>query len=332
MKHALTIAACLLCFFLETAHAQQSGTYTTYVAGKAAVVDQWTATIEKDGTLKTEAALGAPGAVASQRAVTVGVNHRPISFTLLAGENKLITADFNGATVKLRIQNQPERELPTKATMVLENLLWHQFVFLLDQYDELKGGQQSFVALLPSQALDYPITMERVGTPDYQAAGKTIKTRRYHLVANNAITLDMWTDEARVPLLFFSAAQQLRVVRQGGEDLAETALANAPKPAAFTNLRVMPRRRCSASNRSPSARVPNGLCPRLSPSQKVTALFRLSCSCMVQVRMIETRRKGQTNRFKTWRGVSPRRASPCCDTTNARSSIRAKSSHFQISR
>ncbi|MGZ8846241.1 MAG: alpha/beta hydrolase family protein [Pyrinomonadaceae bacterium] len=233
MKHALTIAVCLLCFFLETAHAQQSGTYTTYVAGKAAVVDQWTATTEKDGTLKTEAALGAPGAVAAQRAVTVAVNHRPISFTLLAGENKLIAADFNGATVKLRIQNQPERELPTKATMVLENLLWHQFVFLLDQYDEVKGGQQSFVALLPSQAIDYPITVERVGTPDYQAAGKTIKTRRYHLVANNALMLDMWTDEARVPLLFFSAAQQLKVVRQGAEGLAEAALANAPKPAEY---------------------------------------------------------------------------------------------------
>lgn len=233
MKHALTIAACLLCFFFETAHAQQSGTYTTYVAGKAAVVDQWTATTEKDGTLKTEAALGAPGAVASQRAVTIAINHRPIRFTLLAGESQLIAAEFSAATVKLRIQNQPERELPTKATMVLENLLWHQFVFLLDQYDEGKGGQQSFVALLPSQALDYPITVERVGTPDYQAAGKTIKTRRYHLVANNTLMLDMWTDEARVPLLFFSAAQQLKVVRLGAEGLAEAALANSPKPAEY---------------------------------------------------------------------------------------------------
>lgn len=228
----LIIAACSLCASLNTAHAQQTGTYTTYVGGKAVIVDQWTATTE-EGTLKTVATLGAPGATASQRAVTITVNHRPKSFVLLAGENQLIAADFTGATVKLRVSGQPERELPTKATMVLENLLWHQFVFLLDQYDEKKGGQQSFYALLPSQSLDYPITIERVGAPSYQSAGKTVKSLRYHLVANNALTIDMWTDEGRVPLLFYAAAQQLKVVRQGAEDFAEAALASAPKPAEY---------------------------------------------------------------------------------------------------
>ena len=232
MKHALTIAACVFCASLNTAHAQQTGTYTTYVAGKAAVVDQWTATSEA-GTLKTVAMLSAPGSSASQRAVTIAVNHLPKSFVLLAGETEVIAADFSSATVKLRVRGQPERELPTRATMVLENLLWHQFVFLLNQYDEAKGGQQSFYALLPSQSLDYPITIERVGMPSYQAGGATIKTLRYNLVANNATTLDMWTDEARVPLLFYSAAQQLKVVRQGAEALAEVALASAPKPAEY---------------------------------------------------------------------------------------------------
>lgn len=233
MKHSLTIAACLLCVSLNTAHAQQTGVYTTYIGGKPVVVDQWTATTEKDGALKTTAALGAPGTVASQRAVTIAVNRRPMSFVLRAGEEELIAADFNGATVKLRVHGQLDRELPTKATMVLENLLWHQFVFLLDQYDETKGGTQSFVALLPSQALDYPITMERVGTPDYQAGGQTIKTRRYHLVANGALALEMWTDEARVPLLFYNAAQQLKAVQQGAESLADAALGSAPKAAEY---------------------------------------------------------------------------------------------------
>ena len=232
MKQALTIAACIFYASLDAAHAQQMITYTTYIAGKAAVVDQWTATTE-DGTLKTVATLGAPGTTASQRAVTIAVNHRPKSFVLLAGENELVGADFSGATVKLRVHGQPERELPTKATMVLENLLWHQFVFLLDQYDEKKGGRQSFHALLPSQALDYPITMERVGTPSYQAGNETIKSIRYQLVANNALTLDMWTDEARVPLVFYNAAQQIKVVRKGAESFAEAALASAPKAAEY---------------------------------------------------------------------------------------------------
>jgi dienelactone hydrolase len=231
MKHAL-IAACLLCASLNTAYAQQTLTYTTYIGGKAAVVDQWIHTIE-EGTLKTVATLAAPGTTASQRAVTIAVNHRPKSFVLLAGENEVIAADFSGATVKLRVRGQPEKELPTKATMVLENLLWHQFVFLLDQYDETKGGKQSFHAFLPSQSLDYPILMERVDRPSYQSDGRTIKSLRYHLVANNTLTLDMWTDEARVPLLFYSAAQQLKVVRQGAEGFAEAALAGTPKAAEY---------------------------------------------------------------------------------------------------
>src|SRR6201988_667446 len=141
MKHTLTIAVCLIFASLNTAHAQQTGTYTTYIGGKAAVVDQWTATTE-GGTLKTVAALSAPGAVASQRAITIAVNHRPKSFVLLAGENELMAVDFGDATVKVRVHGQPDGELPTKATMIMENLLWHQFVFLLDHYDETKGGQQ----------------------------------------------------------------------------------------------------------------------------------------------------------------------------------------------
>ncbi len=232
MKHRLTIAISLLLALLGTANAQQSGTYTTYIAGKPEVVEQWTATTEA-GTLKTVAMLGKPGVPASQRAETIVVNHRPKTFKLLAGENELVGVDFIGATIKLRVYGQPERELPTKATLVLENLLWHQFVFLLDQYDETKGGQQNFVALLPSQALDYPIMMERLGTPSYQANGSTIKALHYRLVANNTLTLDLWTDEARVPLLFNSAAQQLKVVRQGAESFAEAALAGAPKPAEY---------------------------------------------------------------------------------------------------
>jgi dienelactone hydrolase len=228
MKHAL--AVCLISLSFSSARAQ---TYTTYVGGKAVVVDNYTITTNQDGTLKTEATIGAPNGGTQQTAVTVAIKRRPVSFTLSVGDNKLLAADFNGPTVTLHVAGQADRELPTKATMVLENLIWDQFLFLLDQYDETKGGQQGFVALLPSQALDYPITVERTGTPEYQVSGKAVKTRRYHIVANNTLALEMWTDEARVPLLFYSAAQQLKVVRTGGESLAEAALADAPKPAEY---------------------------------------------------------------------------------------------------
>ena len=232
MKYSLTFAVCLVCIFAGQAFAQ-TGTYTTYVGGKAILVDHYKITAGQNGALKAEAMLGAPGSTTQQSVVTVANNHRAVSFSISAGETKLLAAEFNGPTVKLHQNGQPDRELPTKATMVLENLLWHQFVFLLDQYDEAKGGEQSFVAFLPSQAIDYPITVAREGTPEYKTTGQTVKTRRYRLVANSGLALEMWTDEARVPLLLYSAAQQLKVVREGAENLAEAALASAPKPAEY---------------------------------------------------------------------------------------------------
>ena len=211
----------------------QSGTFTTYVAGKAIVVDQYQWTSNADGTLRAEAALGSPTGGPQQKAVTVAINHRPVSFALSLSDKVLLAADFKGATVTLRKADQPGTDLPTKATMILENLLWHQFVFLLDQYDETKGGLQSFVAFLPSQGLDYPITVERVATPSYPAGDVITKTYRYHIVANKVLELEMWADEVREPFLFYNAAQQLKVVRAHYEGLAETVLADAPKPAAY---------------------------------------------------------------------------------------------------
>ena len=164
MKYSLTFAVCLVCLLVGNAYAQ-TGTYTTYIGGKAILVDHYNVTPSQNGALKTEAMLGAPGSSAQQSAVTVANNHRAVSFSVSVGESKLLAAEFNGPTVKLHQNNQPDRELPTKATMVLENLLWHQFVFLLDQYDETKAGEQSFVAFLPSQAIDYSITGRLVNEP-----------------------------------------------------------------------------------------------------------------------------------------------------------------------
>ena len=235
-KHALRLpnllGAGILCLFSVCAQAQ-TGTYTTYAAGKPILVDQYQVTKSSDGAIKCEAALGPASGGVVQKAVTITANHRPVSFTISAADNVLLSAKFNGTIVTLHNANQPDREVQTKATMVMENLLWHQFVFLLDQYDETKGGPQTFTAFLPSQGTDYSIAVERVGTPDYRANGQTVKTRRYHVVANNAIALDMWTDDDHMPLLLYSAAQQLKVVRTGAESLAEVALAAVPKAADY---------------------------------------------------------------------------------------------------
>lgn len=233
MSRILFACSLMLSVLVFAVNAQQSsGVYTTYVADKAIVVDHYTVTSSPDGTIRTEARLSPPGG-AAQTATTVAINHRPRSFALEAGEAKRLEAVFGRDSVSLSVAGAAPRTLPTKATMVLENLLWHQFVFLLDQYDETKGGRQDFTAFLPSQALDYPISVERTGTPAYNVNGQQFSTRRYHLVANGQLALEMWTDTSRAPLVFYGASQKLKVVREGSEALADAVLAAIPKPAEY---------------------------------------------------------------------------------------------------
>lgn len=45
--------------------------------------------------------------------------------------------------------------------------VWHQFVFLLAQYDQARGGRQNFTAFLPSQGVEYPLTIEDAPAQTY---------------------------------------------------------------------------------------------------------------------------------------------------------------------
>src|SRR5262245_8839499 len=134
MKNSHLLCAPVLGFLIAsvamTAQAQ-SGTYTTYVGGKPIVVDTYQVTSNADGSVKAVAAVGAPTGGPQQKVSTVADHHRPVSFSVSLGDKVLLGAEFQGATVTLHKAGQPDSDLQSKATMVLENLLWHQFVFLL---------------------------------------------------------------------------------------------------------------------------------------------------------------------------------------------------------
>lgn len=105
--------------------------------------------------------------------------------------------------------------------MILENAVWHYFIFLFNQYDAQRGGRQSFTAFLPSKAMDFDVQVERTATPAFEIGGKQVATERYHLVSSSALILDVWTDLQRMPLLIMIEAQGVKVIRQGSEQLSE---------------------------------------------------------------------------------------------------------------
>ena len=244
-RRFLSLSTCLLLLFLVPVNAQQpqqpqptpqfDGTYTTHIGDRSVMTESYRITSRPDGSLAAEAELTPTAGGPKQKEVTLASKTRPESYSSEVGGVKALEAKFGDGVVKLNAPGQPEREVRTKATVVLENLVWHQFIFLLGQYDHATGGRQNFTAFLPSQGLEYPISLEYVSAQTYTLKNRAaVVTRRYKAVAAGALTLDLWTDEARrTPLLFQVESQQVKVVRQGAEDLAEVAFAAPATPAPY---------------------------------------------------------------------------------------------------
>ena len=215
---------------------QASGTYLTYSDNRLILTESYRITSRPDGTVTTEGEITPANGGAKQKMLTMAGKTKPDSFSFEVGGAKALEGKFGEGVVTINAAGRPEREVRTRATVVLENLVWHQFVFLLGQYDEARGGQQNFNAFLPSQGVEYPLTVEYAPAQTYTLGDHTtVATRRYKVVAAGALALNLWTDEARVPLLFRVETQGIKVVRQGFENLAEAAF-GAPaayKPPAY---------------------------------------------------------------------------------------------------
>ncbi|MBX3278477.1 MAG: alpha/beta fold hydrolase [Acidobacteria bacterium] len=225
----ILLTAGLMSLTTTSAHAQQtSGAYTMYVGSNAISTETYTLVSEPEGGLRAEAEITISGR--KQKTTTVAAKNRPVSFLAQSGDSTLISAAFDGSGVKLQIAGQSERQSSTKATVILENAVWHHFIFLFNQYDAEKGGAQNFSGFLPSQATDFDVKVERTATPAFEVEGKPAATERYRLVAG-AVVIDVWTDHSRKPLLIVIEAQGVKVVHQGAELLADAIL----RPATAEN-------------------------------------------------------------------------------------------------
>jgi hypothetical protein len=112
------------------------------------------------------------------------------------------------------------------ADVMPENLVWHQFHFLLARYDHAKGGRQTFTFFSPANERDFQLEIERTGTPAFTVAGRPLKTETYRMTAAG-LTFEMWADECHTPLFFRVAAQQLPC---GAEELEKLTLSGASAP------------------------------------------------------------------------------------------------------
>jgi uncharacterized protein len=226
-KHVCLSIGIFLLAVLPAQAQQGSGTYLTDVAGQT-IMETYTVSAEPDGALKAEAEITFRGG--KQKVVTRIANDKPVSFLVEIGGARQIAAEFSGATVKGSIGGQSFQK-ETQSTVILENLVWHHYLFLLRQYDAAKGGTQNFKFFLPSRATEYGMRVERAESQNFNVAGKAIATRRYHMVSSSGTIIDLWADEKLVPRLILIEAQGLKAVHQGSEALAEVILAERARGA-----------------------------------------------------------------------------------------------------
>ena len=232
MRNAIFAATILLLAFLTDVHArQQTGVYTTYIGGNPAATEAYTITTQADGAVKAEAEITVRGT--KQKTTTVVAKQKPASFALQVGDAKVVSAAFDGSKVMLQMAGKGEREVQSKATVILENGLWHQYIFLLDQYRGDKGEPQNFTAFLPSAGVDFEGRVERVAAQAYAVKA----SERYRVTTTSGIIIDIWADQSRTPLVFVIESQGVKVVRGGSEELAE-AITKPTTDEAFASEEV----------------------------------------------------------------------------------------------
>jgi uncharacterized protein len=215
-----------------TKAAEGSGTYTTFVGGQPLGSESYTSKANADGSRRTEAEV--TFASLKFKAVSVfGPDNRPLSFETETGGAKTLAEEFTASGVKVRAAGQPEREVAGRPRALLENGVWHHFIFLLAQYDAARGGRQSFESFLPSQALAFNIALERDASPSFDVKGRRVVTEHWRAATDLGLEIEIWADAARTPLVIAVPSQRVKVVRGGSEELGEAVMPSAaPKTAA----------------------------------------------------------------------------------------------------
>ena len=214
--------------------APSSGVYTTYLNDQPFGTETYTVTRDADASQRSVADISFSGV--QMKATAVFVRNRPVSFMMEMGGSRTLTEEFTATGVKVMAQGKPAQEVKAQPAVLLENGAWHYFLFMFAQYDATLGGQQKFSAFLPSQALEFGVSVERLGSPSFDVKGEKVVTEHYRVGTTLGLSFEIWTDPARVPLVISIPAQRIKAVRQGAESLAAAILPPAaPKPTPSAN-------------------------------------------------------------------------------------------------
>lgn len=228
MKISLLISFAFMLLFSSVVSAQKqfTGTYKMIVQEQTAGEEKFTINVKADGGIQSEASMtyGIP----NNKIITTATKDKPVSLIIESGGTKVSVTTFDANGAKVVNTGQAEKDVKTQASVIVENGVWHHFYYLLMQYDMAKSGKQNFRAFLATQAFEYNIEVERVESPTLNVKGKPVTVDKFRLVTVQNLTLELWADKDRLPLLITIPSQGVKVIRNDAEDLAAVVF---PKPA-----------------------------------------------------------------------------------------------------
>jgi len=210
-----------------------SGTYTSYVGDQPFGIENYTLTTNADGSSQTQSD-GVFG-TSKFKTTTSSAHNRPVRFTFTIEGRGTLQADFAGDAAKITVPDQPAREVKAQPAMLLENGMWHHFIFLLAEYNPARTGPQIVNGLIPSQAAPFTVNLERLDSPAFKVNGQPMATEHFRAETSIGLTFEIWTDLAHIPLLIQLQSQHLKVVRKGAEALAEVIAPPPPTPVTLAS-------------------------------------------------------------------------------------------------
>ena len=219
----------VLLVLASNGYAQQGpGAYTTYISGRARLVEKYTISTAAGGKTRVEAEVTAGSQVAQKMSMTLTPEDRPLEYSAGSGGNS-VSVQLAGGSATLRLPGQTDRTVSTNATAIYVSGIWFPYIFLFHQYDTAKGGQQSFTAFSPTEGKDISITIEHIAPSD-PAGPQSNSAESYRMILAGRVQAEVWTDRNRVPQVLAVPSQGLKVVKEGAESLADSVMKESPLP------------------------------------------------------------------------------------------------------
>ena len=226
MKMLFTKTIAIITFILiyATFTIAQNGGYVVFLNGKKAMTDDFVLEKTGDGSLKLTSNVN------GAKIVTIAKPNKPQSFTLEQQNTKAISVDFQNGSAKVFMLGKSELTVPSKANVILENNVWSQYILLLEGYDSAKSGKQEFRFFLPSLALEFPLSLQKINSRTILLNGKNIVVDDYEIVSEAAnFKVKITADTNKIPLLIEIPAQQVKVVNKDFEAEADKLSVAAKK-------------------------------------------------------------------------------------------------------